>query len=141
VRAVARLDGAQFEGDIETTPRQVYHNILTSQGIDPTEEPWVSRINLAIKDDDLTHVLIDCEHKVIMRHPASNPMLDRLGLERANPKIIGCNIYRHALGGPSLDEIDQEFKRRFCSTCLKHSPRPAGWFFDGQQTETTASGT
>jgi hypothetical protein len=55
-------------------------------------EPWVSLIALAIKDDDPTRVLIECEHKVVMRHPASDPMLDRWGLERANPKIIGCNL-------------------------------------------------
>lgn len=128
-RAVARLDGARFEGDIETTPRQIHHNILTSAGIDPTEEPWASFIDLAIKDDDPTRVLIECEHKVVMRHPASDPMLDRWGLDRANPKIIGCNIYRYSLGGRSLDDIDQEFKTRFCSTCLKRSPRPVGWSF------------
>jgi hypothetical protein len=128
-RALDRLDGAEFEGDIQTTPRQIHYNILTSEGIDPTKEPWVSLIDLAIKDDDPTRVLIDCEHKAVMRHPAGDPMLDRLGLERANPKIIVCNLYQYALGGPSLDEIDQEFKRRFCSTCLKRSPRPAGWSF------------
>lgn len=128
-RALDRLDGAEFEGDIQTTPRQVHYNILTSEGIDPTKEPWPALIDLAIKDDDPTRVLIECEHKVVMRHPAGNPILDRLGLERANPKIIGCNIYRYALGGQSLDEIDEEFKRRFCSTCLKRTPRPAGWSF------------
>jgi hypothetical protein len=53
-RAVERLDGATFDGDIETTHLQIHHNILTSAGIDPTEEPWVSLINLAIKDDDPT---------------------------------------------------------------------------------------
>jgi len=128
-RALARLDGARFEGDIETTPRQIHHNILTSAGIDPTEEPWASLIDLAIKDDDPTRVLIECEHKVVMRHPASDPMLDRWGLERANPKIIGCNIYRYSLGGQALDDIDREFKTRFCNTCLKRSPRPVGWSF------------
>jgi len=96
---------------------------------------------LKLEDDDITRVLIDCEHKVIMRHPLSDPMLDRLGLERANPKIIGCNIYRYTLDGQSLDDIDQEFKRSFCSTCRKRSPRPAGWIFDGQQSGATASRT
>jgi hypothetical protein len=38
-RALQRLDGASFEGDIETTHKQIHHNILTSAGIDPTEEP------------------------------------------------------------------------------------------------------
>jgi hypothetical protein len=56
-------------------------------------------------------------------------MLDKWGLERANPKIIGCNIYRYAVGGPSLDDIDQEFRYRFCGTCLKRFPRPTGWTF------------
>ena len=44
-----------------------------------------------------------------MRHPASDPMLDRWGLDRANPKVIGCNVYRYSLGGRSLDDIDREF--------------------------------
>ena len=81
-----RLDGASFDGDIETTHLQIHHNILTSAGIDPTEEPWVSLIELAIRDDDPTRVMIDCEHKTVMGHPASDPTLVRLGLERANPK-------------------------------------------------------
>ena len=128
-RATQRLDGATFEGDIKTTHLQIHHNILTSAGIDPTEEPWVSLIALAIKDDDPTRVLIDCEHKTVMDHPAADPMLVRLGLERANPKIVGCDLYRYAIGGRTFDGIDREFVKRFCSTCLKRSPRPAGWTF------------
>jgi hypothetical protein len=81
-RAVARLDGARFEGDIETTPRQIHYNILTSAGIDPTKEPWANLIDLAIKDNDPTRVLTDCEHKVIIRHPASDPLLEKWGLAR-----------------------------------------------------------
>ena len=128
-RAMQRLDGATFEGDIKTTPRQIHHNVLTSAGIDPTEEPWASLIDLAIKDDDPTRVLIDCEHKAVMQHPAGDPMLVRLALERANPKIIGCHLYRYGLGGRTLDGINQEFVKRFCSTCLERSPRPlAGRF-------------
>jgi hypothetical protein len=119
---------------LKTTHLQIHHNILTSAGIDPTEEPWVSLINLAIEDDDPTRVLIDCEHKTVMPHPAGNPMLVRLALERANPKIIGCNLYRYVLGGLTLDGINQEFVKRFCSTCLERSPTPAGWtFYDEPQ--------
>lgn len=114
-RAVARKNGAKFDGDIETTPRQIHNNILTSAGFDPTTEPWASYIELAIKDDDPTRVLIDCQHKVVMKHPGGDPMLDRLALERANPKIIGCNLHRYALGGRELDNIDQEFRTRFCT--------------------------
>lgn len=128
-RAAQRLDGASFDGDIETTHLQIHHNILTSAGIDPTEEPWVSLIELAIRDDDPTRVMIDCEHKTVMDHPASDPTLVRLGLERANPKIIGCGFYGYALGGRSFDEINQKFVKRFCSTCLKRSPRPVDWTF------------
>ena len=128
-RAVARKNGAKFEGDIETSPRQVHNNILTSEGIDPTTEPWASYIELAIKDDDLTRVLIDCRHKVVMKHPGGDPMLDRLALERANPKIIGCNLHRYALDGRELDHIDREFKRRFCSSCPDRVPRPVDWTF------------
>jgi hypothetical protein len=128
-RAVARKTGAKFEWDVETTPRQVHNNILTSAGIDPTTEPWASYIELAIKNDDPTRVLIDCQHKVAMKHPGGDPMLDRLALERANPKIIGCNLHRYALGGLELDNIDLEFKTRFCNSCSDRVPRPADWTF------------
>jgi hypothetical protein len=128
-RATQRLDGATFDGDIKTTYRQIHHNILTSAGIDPTKEPWLSLIALAIKDEDPTRVLIDCEHKIVMDHPGADPMLVRLALERANPKIIGCDFYRYALTGRTLDGINEKFITKFCSTCLKRSPRPAGWTF------------
>lgn len=135
-RAIQRLDGASFEGDIKTTHRQIHHNVLTSEGIDPTQEPWASLIDLAIIDDDPTRVLIDCEHKAVMEHPAGDPMLVRLALERANPKMIGCLRYGYRLGGRTLDGINQEFVRRFCSTCLESSPRPAGWTFYDEPPET-----
>ena len=128
-RAVARKNGAKFDGDIETTRRQIHNNILTSAGIDPTTEPWASYIELAIKDDDPTRVLIDCQHKVVMKHPGGDPMLDRLALERANPKIIFCDQHRYALGGRELDNIDREFKTRFCDSCSDRIPRPADWTF------------
>jgi hypothetical protein len=128
-RAIQRLDGETFEGDIKTTHRQIHHNILTSEGIDPTQEPWASWIELAIRDDDPTRVLIQCEHKNIMDHPAGDPMLVRLGLQRANPKIIICQLFRYAIGGRSLDGIDENFKRRFCDTCIVRVPRPSGWSF------------
>jgi hypothetical protein len=128
-RAVARTQGATFDGDIQTSPRQIHNNFLTSQGIDPTTEPWKSWIDLAIKDDDPTRVLIGCEHKGVLRHPGGNPMLDRLGLERANPKIIGCKLHQYFLGGGELDQIDQEFTKRFCNACPDRVPRPANWMF------------
>jgi hypothetical protein len=128
-RAIARLAGARFKGDIKTTPRQIHHNILTSAGIDPTTAPWVILIDLAIKDDDPTRVLIDCQHKTVMRHPDSDPTLDRLALERANPKIIGCALHRYTIGGRTLDDIDQQFKARYCDGCADKAPRPAGWKF------------
>jgi hypothetical protein len=128
-RAIDRKNGVKFEGDIETTPRQVHYNILTSAGIDPTTEPWVSLIDLAIRDDDPTRVLIDCQHKVVMKHPGGDPMLDRLALERANPKIIGCNLHRYAIAGRELDSTDRAFKAKFCEACPDRVPRPAGWTF------------
>ena len=128
-RAVARLDGAKFEGDVKTTPRQIHYNILTSAGINPTTEPWVSLVDLAIRDDDPTRILIGCQHKTVMRHPRGDPMLDRLALERANPKIIGCGLHRHAIGGGALDDIEQQFKEWFCDACPDKVPRPAGWTF------------
>ena len=138
-RAIQRLDGATFEGDIKTTYLQIHHNVLTSAGIDPTEEPWASLIDLAIKDDDPTRVLIDCEHKTVMDHPrAGDPMLVRLGLERANPKVIGCLRYRYSIGGRTLDGANQEFLKRFCRTCPERSPRPTGWTFYDEPFESRA---
>lgn len=128
-REVNRQNGAKFEGDIETTPRQVHHNILTSAGIDPTTEPWVSLIDLAIQDDDPTRVLIECQHKVVTKHPHRDPMLDRLALEGANPKIIVCNLHGYAMPGRELDDIDRAFKAKYCDVCLDRVPRPAGWTF------------
>jgi len=129
LRAIARLDGAKFEGDIKTTPRQIHYNILTSAGIDPTTEPWVGLVALAIRDDDPTRVLIGCQHKTVMRHPYSDLTLERLALERANPKIIGCGLHRYAIGGRALDDIDQRFTTRYCDACADKVPRPAGWTF------------
>jgi hypothetical protein len=128
-RALDRKNGAKFEGDIETAPRQVHHNILTSAGIDPTTEPWASLIDLAIKDDDPTRVLIECQHKVVMKHPGRDPMLDWLALERANPKIIGCDLHRYAMAGRELDIIDKAFKAKFCDVCPDRVPRAPGWTF------------
>ena len=128
-RAIQRIDGTSFEGDIKTTYRQIHHNILTSEGIDPTQEPWASLIDLAITDDDPTRVLIDCEHKAVMNHPAGDPMLVRLALERANPKIICCNLHRYAMAGRELDNIDRAFKAEFCNACPDRIPRPADWTF------------
>ena len=128
-RATARLDGAKFEGDIKTTPRQIHYNILTSAGIDPTVEPWVSLIDLAIADADPTRVLRECQHKMVKPDPYGNLMLDRLALERANPKIIGCELHQYAIGGRALDDIDRQFKTRFCATCPDKDPRPSDWSF------------
>ena len=128
-RAIARLGGATFEGDIKTTPRQIHHNILTSSGIDPTTEPWVNLIDLTIRDADPTRVLIGCQHKTVMPHPHHDRSLDRLALERANPKIIRCQLHQHALGDRTLDDIDREFNVRFCDACPDKVPRPAGWTF------------
>ena len=128
-----RLAGRTFDGDIQTNHKQIHQNILTSAGIDPTEEPWPSLIDLAIRDDDPTRVMKECEEKQISYHPLiGDPMLARLGLERANPKLIGCGLYGHSLGGPNLDGINARFNQRYCSTCLSRSPRAEGWtFYDG----------
>ncbi len=128
-RALDRQNGAKFEGDIETTLRQIHHNILTSAGIHPTTEPWSSLIDLAIKDEDPTRVLIDCQHKVVMKHPYGDPTLDRLALEHANSKIIGCNLYRYAMAGRALDDIDRTFRAEFCDTCPDRVSHPTGWNF------------
>jgi hypothetical protein len=128
-RAIQRFEGATFEGDIRTSPRQVLQNILTSEGIDPMAEPWVSFIELAIKDDDPTRVLIGCEHKNIVSHPAGDPMLVRLALERANPKIVVCTLHGYRTAGRELDKTDLVFTAKYCDTCPDRSPRPAEWTF------------
>jgi len=132
-RWMARKDGVKFEGDTQTNHRQIHYNILTSAGIDPTKEPWAAHIDLAIKDDDPTRVLVECERKQLFRHPGSNIMLDRLGLERANPKIIACELHGHRLAGRDLDGINERFKERYCNNCGDRAPRPAGWTFYGDE--------
>ena len=64
-----------------------------------------------------------------MKHPGRDPMLDRLALERANPKIIGCGLHKYAMAGRELDIIDQAFKVKFCDVCPDRVPRPPGWTF------------
>jgi hypothetical protein len=128
-RWLQRLDGQTFDGDIQTNYKQIHQNILTSAGIDPTTEPWVSRIDLAIKDHDPTRVLKECREKLISDHPLGDPMLPRLGLERANPKIISCALHAHALGGPDLDGINARFNERYCNTCPDRVPRADDWTF------------
>jgi hypothetical protein len=64
-----------------------------------------------------------------MKHPDGDPTLDRLALERANPKIIGCNLHGYAMAGPALDDIDRAFRAKFCHACPDRVSRPAGWTF------------
>ncbi len=134
-RWLRRQDGETFEGDIQTNNRQVHQNILTSAGIDPTREPWVSFIDLAIKDDDPTRILKECREKLISYHPRSDPMLARLGLERANPKIIRCGLHGYALGCPDLDGINARFNERHCNTCPDRAPRADDWKFYDESEE------
>jgi hypothetical protein len=123
----SRKAGVQLENDIRTTHRQVLYNLLTSFEIDPTTEPWAGRVELALKDEDPTRVLIECQRKTVLRHPESDQGLDRLGLEWANPKIIGCTYHGFGLGGRALDDINLEFKLRYCDRCPAKSPHVEGW--------------
>jgi len=124
-RWIARKEGAVFEGDIKTTHRQIHQNVLTSAGIDPTVEPWTTYIDLAIKDDDPTRVLKECEHKSVFPHPVRDLMLDRLFLERANPKIMRCDLHKYVLGGREVDGIDEQFRQLYCNSCADKVPRSA----------------
>jgi hypothetical protein len=72
-RWLQRQDGKTFDGDIQTTYKQIHQNILTSAGIDPAGEPWVSLIDIAVKDDDPTRVPKECQEKVISYHPLGDP--------------------------------------------------------------------
>jgi hypothetical protein len=97
----------------------------------------VSLIDLAIKDDDPTRVLKECQHKVVSPDPIRDPMLDRLGLERANPKILGCQLHGYVVGGLDLDGIDKHFKQLHCDTCPDRVPRPDDWtYFDDERRRT-----
>ena len=129
-----RNRGEIFEDDIQTTHRQIHNNLLTSAGIDPTIEPWMSLIELAIKDDDPTRVLIGCEQKIVLKSRLRDPMLDRLGLERANPKLIRCNLHKHKVVGRELDATGEEFNRRFCNACPDKVPRDPNWTFYEEDT-------
>ena len=134
-RWLRRQDGETLDGDIQTNYKQIHHNILTSAGIDPTEEPWVSLINLAIKDDDPTRVMQECQQKLIAYHPLSDPMLARLGLERANPKVIRCALHGYFVTGPDLDGINARFNERYCNTCPDRAPRADDWTFYSEPEE------
>ncbi len=138
-RTMERMDGAEFDDDIQTSPRQIIYNVLTSHGIDPLSEPWASLVDVAVKDDDPTRVLIDCEHKEVMQ--LGNPLLVRLALERASPKRIICTLHRYSVAGEALDDINAEFKNRYCDSCPDKSPRPDGWnFYDDLSKKMEADG-
>lgn len=140
-RTIDRMDGTEFEGDIQTTPRQIIYNFLTSSGIDPTSEPWAALVDLAVKDHDPTRVLIECRNKTVMQHPLlGDQMLVRLGLERANPKMIGCSLHRFGLVGAALDEINLQFKNRHCDSCAEKSPHPPGWNYYDELSKKMESG-
>jgi hypothetical protein len=131
-RWVERKEGKRFEDDIQTNYRQIHQNILTSWGLDPTIEPWVSLIDLAIKDEDPTRVLKECREKLISYHPLSDPLLARLGLDRANPKVIKCRLHGYALGGPEMDGINARFNEQYCNTCPDRAPRADDWQFHNE---------
>jgi hypothetical protein len=128
-RTIQRQQGTEFENDIQTTPRQIHHNLLTAHGIDPTVPPWPNLIELAIRDDDPTRVLKECTRKFVAPHPFRDIVLDRLGLDRANPKIIYCALHRHAVAGEELDRINDEFNSNYCGKCADRLARPDGWSY------------
>jgi hypothetical protein len=128
-RSMQRQKGEQFENDIQTTPRQIHHNLLTAHGIDPTAAPWPKLIELAIRDDDPTRVLKECTQKFVSPHPIRDIALDRLGLNRANPKIIYCALHRYAATGEELDGINDRFNANYCSKCADKVARPNGWSY------------
>jgi len=123
----SRKAGVKFDTDIKTTHRQILYNLLTPFDIDPMSEPWAARVDLALKDEDPTRVLVDCKYKNVTPHPGADKSLARLGLESANPKILICALHRYGLGGPTLDGLSAEFKRRYCDNCADKSARPEGW--------------
>ena len=110
-------------------PRRIAPLSTIYRAIPPTTEPWVSFINLAIKDEDPTRVLRECEEKLISDHPLGDPMLVRLGLERANPKIIHCKLHKYALDGADLDGINARFNELYCSGCSDRKRRADNWEF------------
>lgn len=125
-RFLQRLQGKRFDNDIQTTSRQVHQNILSGLGYDPAAEPWAGLIDLAIQDEDPTRVLKDCNHTFIFAGP-SDPLLKRLALERAGPKVLCCTLHGYMTGGPDFDGIKAQFVARYCASCPDRSPRADDW--------------
>jgi len=115
IRNWQRRLGVEFETDIKTTDRQIHENLLTAFGVDPTAEPWAG------------------EHTFVSAGPR-DPILDRLGLQSAGPKVLHCTLHKYAVTGADFEGIDETFRRDHCDSCADRMPRPPEWrFTDGWQ--------
>jgi hypothetical protein len=141
-RAMRRRMGEKFEGDIETTARQIVENMATSLGInmsDPSDRT-AKMVEIGIKDADPGRVLRNCEHIFVSLGP--NPPLSftgilahTLGLPSIGPKILHCDLHGHHQLGATLDSAYTTLKERYCDRCPDSAPRASDWNYSDEWQE------
>jgi hypothetical protein len=139
-RAERRRRGEHFDGDIPTTPRQIFENMAAGLGVDlrnPNDSiSTIIRIGLA--DLDPSRVLRDCENLHVEPDAVGLPGL-WLGLHSAGSKIIHCERHDYAMGGLVLDRIYSGFlgfRQTHCLNCPDRCPRSAEWTWSPEFQET-----
>jgi len=135
-KAELRRKGEHFEGDIATTPKQVFESLAEAYGIDLTEDTAASRaVRVGIADFDPSRILRDCESLQVEPGGTGLPGV-WLGLWSAGSKTLRCARHGHAMGGFELDVIYSGvegrpflpgFKSEFCVSCPDAKPRPGDW--------------
>lgn len=97
-------------------------------GVDLSDESdeIAQMINLGIRDKNPERVLRFCQHLywVITSYGIPGEMF---GLPTAGGKLLYCNLKKEAIGGMSLDEILEIFKRQHCKNCPNRLPHPETW--------------
>lgn len=138
-RAIRRRSGEEFEGDIETTTRQIVENMAISLGINISDpnDPTAKLIQTGIEDADPGRVLKNCEHIFVSLGP--NPPLSRtavlartLGLPSIGPKLLHCDLHNYCELGATLDSAYEKFKRRYCDGCSDSAPRLPDWKYSDE---------
>ena len=132
-RNLRRIRGEKLEGDIRTTPRQIYENMAAALGIDLSDprDPIADVVRIGIEDLDPSRILKNCEHIFISLGPRGLPA-QLLQLPTAGIKIIHCVLHKHAIQGLSLDPAYSAFKKQFCDKCPDSSPRPETWKYSDE---------
>lgn len=83
-------------------------------------------INLGIRDRNPERVLRFCQHLywAITSYGIPGEMF---GLPTAGGKLLYCSLKKEAIGGMSLDEMLEIFKRQYCENCRNRLPHPSTW--------------